>query len=171
MWELVKKRSGSDEAAELSGNFAANKIVPSLCRLILESPADIKTKTRVVLYAAYYESLHGRFYDARDLLQIANVQELASQCNISTNILYNRNLVQLGLAAFRIGLVSEAHNYLSEVCAMGRYKELLAQGLSNLPRGVEKSPEQERLEKRRLLPYHMHIASDLVEAIHNMWVM
>ncbi|XP_055388755.1 uncharacterized protein LOC129617666 [Condylostylus longicornis] len=167
MWELVKKRLQHNDVSSLSGDFAANKIVPNLCRQVLESSADIKIKTRVVLYLAYYESLHGYFYDARDLLQTANVQELASQCNISTQILYNRNLVQLGLSAFRLGLISEAHNYLSEVCAMGRYKELLAQGLSN-PRGVEKSPEQERLEKRRLLPYHMHIAADLVEAVHNM---
>lgn len=167
MWELVKKRLDADEAATLCGDFAANRIVPKLVRKNLESSADAKTKTRVVLYAAYYESLHGRFYEARDLLQTANIHELASQCNISTQILFNRNLVQLGLAAFRLGLISEAHHYLTEVCAMGRYKELLAQGLSNT-RGVEKTPEQERLEKRRLLPYHMHIAADLVEAIHYM---
>lgn len=172
MWDMVKKRLEPEDTEILSKpGFVASDIVKRLVRENLVEGTDIKTRVRVILYQAYNASLQGLFHEARDLLQTANVQEVASQCGVPIQVLYNRNLVQLGLAAFSLGLTTEAHTYLSEVCNMGRYKELLAQGLSSVPRGVEKSVEQERLEKRRLLPYHMHIAADLVESVHNICAM
>lgn len=124
-----------------------------------------RERTRALLHLAYSKALHDDYYTARDLLHTPNVQELALQTDTHTQILYNRCLVQLGLCAFRCGLISEAHACLSEVCP--KHKELLAQGLSSL-KNVECTPEQERAEKRRLLPYHMHISMELIEGAHNM---
>lgn len=131
------------------------------------SAASPREKIRALLHVAYSKSLHDDYYQARDLMHTPNIQELAMQTDISTQILYNRNLVQLGLCAFRNGLIQDAHACLSQVCP--KHKELLAQGLSNV-KNIERTQEQERAEKRRLLPYHMHISMELIECVHNMCV-
>lgn len=42
-------------------------------------------------------------------------------------ILYNRALVQLGMCAFRHGMIKDAHDALMDIQSSGRSKELLAQ--------------------------------------------
>ncbi len=42
-------------------------------------------------------------------------------------ILYNRALVQLGICAFRHGMIKDAHDALVDIQSSGRSKELLAQ--------------------------------------------
>jgi translation initiation factor 3 subunit C len=121
-----------------------------------------KIKTRVLLCSVYHHALHDRYYQARDVFLISHIQDFIDKADVRTQILYNRSMAMLGLCAFRLGLFQKAHDCLSGVCGM-KLKELLAQGQA---KWVEKDVEQERVERRRQIPYHMHINPDLLECCH-----
>mmetsp|Transcript_38107 Transcript_38107/g.94732 ORF Transcript_38107/g.94732 Transcript_38107/m.94732 type:complete len:774 (-) Transcript_38107:388-2709(-) len=158
------------EAKAAHANFA----VPREMDLALEmktlsarifSLSTERAKTRALLCGVYHHALHGRYQTARDMLLMSHLADTIHQFDIATQILYNRALVRCGICAFENELVSEAHSSLMEIAAGARLKELLAQGISS-GRFNERNPEQEKQERRRLVPYHMHINLELVEAIH-----
>lgn len=72
---------------------------------------------------------------------------------------------QLGLCAFRIGETRQALYCLGDLFQSNKIKELLAQGVSQA-RFYERDEKQERLEKQRQYPYHMHINLDMLESVH-----
>ena len=151
----ITPRAGSKDVAEL---------VRVLCNYLYEHSDGI-IKARAMLCQIYFLALHDQYYKSRDMMLMSHLQETINNFDVNTQILFNRTLVQVGLCAFRTGLVYEAQNSLQEICGSGRQKELLAQGVQ-MTRYSQVTPEQERLERQRQLPFHMHINLELLECVY-----
>lgn len=138
-----------------------------LCPLI-QKFNDEKAKIRALLANVYHLALHNKYHQARDILLASHVGDHINSSSIQPAfaIAYNRALAQLGLAAFRLGLFKDVHLCLNELCATQKMKELLAQGLPAQRYNEPRKPEQERQDKMRLCPYHMHINLEMLEAAH-----
>jgi translation initiation factor 3 subunit C len=138
--------------------------VEEMCQKIYRW-GDDRLKRTAMLQQIYFLAHHDRYFEARDMLLMSHLQDTIQHADIPTQVLFNRTMVQLGLAAFRQGRIQDAHTCLNEIMTSGKVKELLAQGVSVRYQG-EKTPEQERLEKRRQIPYHMHINLELLECAY-----
>ena len=141
---------------------AANR-VDRLAKYIYKH-GDARAKMRAMLCHIFHFALHDQFHEARDMLLMSHIMDNITTTDISTQVLFNRVMAQLGICAFRAGMIEEAHECLVELCRTGGAKELLAQGVSYRRHGD--SADEQKEEKRRMLPYHMHINLDLIEVVH-----
>mmetsp|Transcript_154639 Transcript_154639/g.495819 ORF Transcript_154639/g.495819 Transcript_154639/m.495819 type:complete len:906 (+) Transcript_154639:91-2808(+) len=131
---------------------------------------DVRSQRRALLCQIFHLALHDHFQKARDLLHLSNLEEKSRESDVHMQILYNRCLAQMGLCAFRLGKVQDAHSCMMDVCMHGKNRELLAQGLA-FSRFQDKTPEQERAERLRQLPYHMHINLEVLDSAHHLCAM
>lgn len=162
-WEAIP--AGRDSSITPRGeSMDVATLVRTLCNYLFAKSEGI-IRARAMLCQIYFLALHEEYYRARDMMLMSHLQETINAFDVNTQILFNRTLVQVGLCAFRAGLVYEAQNSLQEICGSGRQKELLAQGVQ-MTRYSQVSPEQERLERQRQLPFHMHINLELLECVY-----
>ncbi|TKR93213.1 hypothetical protein L596_007709 [Steinernema carpocapsae] len=143
---------------------AAMNLLQELCTKVYAFPEAKRERQRAMLCQIYHHALHDRWHRAKDLMLMSHLQAIVDHSDVSTQILYNRTICQLGLCAFRHGFIREAHQGLSEIQNTQRVKELLAQGIP--PRQSEKTAEQEKIERSRQIPYHMHINIELMECVY-----
>nr|CAB3241738.1 eukaryotic translation initiation factor 3 subunit C [Phallusia mammillata] len=155
-----------DKVESTESQETSSDVMKNLCQYIYTKDSSDRLRTRAILHHIYHHCLHDRWYEARDLMLMSHLQETIHFSDVPTQIIYNRTMVQLGLCAFRRGLMKEAHNALVDIQSTGRAKELLAQGLLLQRQGERISPEQEKVEKRRQIPFHMHINLELLECVY-----
>lgn len=156
---VLKKRHG-----EQIGLTSVDEM-ERLCRFIYAKDNTDRLRTRAILCHIYHHAMHDNWFQARDLVLMSHLQENIQHSDPPTQILFNRTMANLGLCAFRQGNIKDAHQCLVDLMMTGKPKELLAQGL--LPqRQHERSAEQEKVEKQRLMPFHMHINLELLECVY-----
>lgn len=155
---LKKKKDGH-------GPVTSVDEMEKLCHFIYANDNTDRLRTRAILSHIFHHALHDNWFQARDLVLMSHLQETIQHSDPSTQILYNRTMANLGLCAFRQGNIKDAHQCLIELMMTAKPKELLAQGL--LPqRQHERSVEQEKVEKQRQMPFHMHINLELLECVY-----
>ncbi|CAG0914274.1 unnamed protein product [Notodromas monacha] len=140
-------------------------VMDHLCKFIYAKDNTDRLRTRAILCHIYHHALHDNWYEARDLMLMSHLQDTIQHSDPPTQILYNRTMVQVGLCSFRHSKIKDAHDALLDIQSGGRAKELLAQGLL-LQRQMERSSEQEKIEKQRQMPFHMHINLELLECVY-----
>ena len=135
--------------------------VEALCVQVLE----VKNKdydVKAMLMTSFHHSLHGNYVKALEYFKNTELHD-NFVADPQVQVLYNRGLAQLGLCAFANGKIIEAFHALDEIVASMRIRDFLGQSGAATQ---YKTEQQEREAKRRLLPFHMHMNSSLVEAIY-----
>merc|ERR1719228_257134 len=162
--EVLDQNKGKLEA----GKETSSDVLDKLCKYIYSKDSTDRLRTRAILCHIYHHAIHDSWYAARDLMLMSHLQDSVHHSDPVTQILYNRTMVQLGLCGFRHAAIKDAHNALLDIQLGGRSKELIAQGL--LPQRqherILRSNEQEKIEKARQMPFHMHINLELLECVY-----
>uniref|UniRef100_H3DCM4 Eukaryotic translation initiation factor 3 subunit C n=1 Tax=Tetraodon nigroviridis TaxID=99883 RepID=H3DCM4_TETNG len=161
----LQGESKSEQDQEEAEGEDSAVIMDRVCKFIYAKDRAGGIRTCAILCHIYHHALHSRWYQARDLMLMSHLQDNIQHADPPVQILYNRTMVQLGICAFRQGMIKDAHNALLDIQSSGRAKELLGQGL--LMRNMqERNAEQEKIEKRRQVPFHMHINLELLECVY-----
>jgi len=147
----------------LSDSKSTSQLIHALCVRLYQSDNSF-LRTRAILSHIYHHALQNDFHTARDMLLMSHLGDSIGNADVGTQVLYNRAVVQLGLCAFRSGLIREAQATLQDIFTTQRVKELLAQGIHQPKYGASLTPEQERAERSRQMPFHLHINTELLEA-------
>ena len=146
------------------GNIAEQGVVGQLATFLYKHGSD-QSRVRALLMHVYHLALHNQYLTARDMLLMSHIPETVQHADIKTQVLFNRAIAQLGLCAFRCGEFRSALDQLGDLVQSNKIRELLAQGTSQ-QRWQERDLAKEELEKKRQLPFHMHINQDYIEAVH-----
>jgi len=125
----------------------------------------VADKPTAALMHIYHAAVHNRYVEAKELMLASRLHDDMRERDENTQILFNRAMAQIAMAAFRAGLISDAHSILANIFQRRAFvRELLAQGSSQKYGKVDF--EREKAEKRRRFPAHMFINVDQLEACH-----
>ena len=157
--QLKAKYPGLKELSAPSGTA-----VQYFCKKLFSSKIE-RFRGRALLCLIFSLANNDNFQEAKSYMLLCNLQDFIAQADVPTQALYNRVLVAVGLSAFRAGMFFDSHNCLLDICSSGKMKELLAQGVSQQKYPTDRTADQEKLDRSRQLPYHMHLDLELVESV------
>ncbi|PBP17569.1 eukaryotic translation initiation factor 3 subunit [Diplocarpon rosae] len=153
-WKSIPKtlESAITPRSEVSD---ATALVNVLCNYLFINSEGI-IRARAMLCQIYFLALHDTYYKARDMMLMSHLQETINAFDVHSQILFNRTLVQVGLCAFRAGLVFEAQTTLQEICGSGRQKDMLLEIPLLAQTGSSPDIKKRVISKtyRRMLEYH-----------------
>lgn len=152
----IRERANDFPIPEDSKSF-----ITMLSTNVYKCPVNDKYTVKTALYEAYNYAINDEYIKAKDLLLMYRIPE-QNTGEGSVLMVYNRALVQLGVCAFRKGMIIEAKEILDEICTQLRVKELLGQTMPKTSL---------REDRRRLIPYHLHISFETVESVYLICVM
>lgn len=172
-WERVPAQLATSVGPrpEAGAKISALALIGNLCQLEYQQSNPV-LRARAVLSLIYQYALANDYYKARDLMLMSHLQSQIHSAEPATQVLFNRALVQVGLCAFRNGLVADALQSLQEICGGSRLKELLGQGAARVDAQQQQQDDSQaglnegNLEVPEILPYHMHINLELVECVY-----
>ena len=170
LWHLHYQSSAS--LAMLTSRVAGlDKLTSSYLSELILSTGSKKERASALLLTAFIAANNNDSELGRKLVS-CDLYDLVAVSEISLQIQYNRAIAQVGLACFQNGNVGDAYALLTDLCTSGRLRELLAQGLTRLPTPgtvLDKVAESERnAEKKRLLPFHIHLNIEAIEAAYGL---
>mmetsp|Transcript_30561 Transcript_30561/g.46857 ORF Transcript_30561/g.46857 Transcript_30561/m.46857 type:complete len:903 (+) Transcript_30561:26-2734(+) len=165
LYEKTKTLKAEEQAKLYVPAEPSAKLINDLVTLILET-SPLKLKLKAIMLQSYHLAIHKKYFEAKDLIMKTRLSSIIAKQKIPNQILYNRAIVQIGLAAFRLGLFDECNSLLVDVCQSPKLKESLAQGVSNYSKQLEKSLEDEIEEKKRYVPPHLHINLEILDCVY-----
>lgn len=155
-WKNIDTKFDSSIVAR---NSEPNDLLVGLSDFLTLNAKAIYGKN-ALLCSIYYYAINNQYTKARDLFLTSHIYSTIHNSESALQVMYNRALVQLGLSAFKAGVIEESHQALNEIANSQRLKELLGQGFNS------KYPSQATAaEKQKLLPFHMHINLELLECV------
>jgi len=136
-------------------------LIRQLAANVYANPSNERYVIKTALYEAYNYAINDHYTKAKDLMLMHKIPE-SSMGEGTILMVYNRVLVQIGLCAFRKGMILESKEILDEICTQQRGKEMMGQTMPKT---------SVREDKRKLFPYHLHINMETLESIYLMCVM
>lgn len=134
-------------------------LINAICAVLYQQTNTV-FRTKAMLSHVYHYALNDYYFKARDMFLMSHLQSSIHTAEPAVQVLFNRALVQVGLCAFRTGLIAESQQSLQEICSSSRLKELLGQGVTKYSNTAPAS------DRQRLLPFHMHINLELLECVY-----
>lgn len=155
-WE---SQPSSSYVIEYSDDEAYTDKLMDTLAAVLYKQSNAAYRKKAMLCHIYYYAFNNKYFKARDMFLMSHLQSSIHTSDPVLQILFNRALVQLGLCAFRNGLITESLQALQEIATSQRHRELLGQSTQRF------TSQTSVAEKQRVLPFHTHINLELMESV------